>query len=232
MKRAEIKQAVFEAIGEASTTWSEAHGNKVFDSSHAERICNELMAKIEAYAKQSHPAPSEDWVEEVVKIVIDAPFVTHLRNLTILDKLRKQLASVSLPGVDKPEITFIDYAPDIKSVMLVKDCRCQCGDKIIGETVAWVCNICAGYVSEYKSTMVDLAKLEQLKKDNEYEIKRVYAMLTHQREVNQNLQIAMILANKKNEQLLKENESLTGLKKSDITDKEYRQLIKNLYPQK
>jgi len=69
MKRAEIKQAVFEAIGEASTTWSEAHGNKVFDSSHAERICNELMAKIEAYAKQSHPAPSEAVVDAIYELI-------------------------------------------------------------------------------------------------------------------------------------------------------------------
>jgi len=111
-------------------------------------------ATYEPVSEHSHPSTPDEWVETVIEIIRNSYTGHDVYEYIEFENIRTALQSVSLPekkGVDKPEVTFIDYAPGIKSMMLVKDCKCQCGDKRIGETVAWVCNICAGYVGEYKS---------------------------------------------------------------------------------
>lgn len=52
----DMYSAVFEAIGEASTTWKSEMGNEVFNAEHAEKIavnlCFKIAEEVEKYRKE------------------------------------------------------------------------------------------------------------------------------------------------------------------------------------
>lgn len=64
LSREELSREVFEALGAASTCWSTPEGAGEFNSSRAEKIGEELLAKIDAYVAHSEVSDVAEEVSE------------------------------------------------------------------------------------------------------------------------------------------------------------------------